>query len=190
MSISKAKEFYHILYSYATQFFLKIRLFPKVSFPIYRPSFMRQFPLSRLLSCANVSHTSASFKPTAKKSMAAIVILSEIDPGMSVFPSSKHLVSLASCCPRNDQSHGKVKSTRISSTGCYLAQLANALINSKSTLNSIWLYPVPAKSSEAILRTALHLASPCQTGNHWICPTTPYSFKFSLIIHIVHFLSL
>ena len=54
---------------------------------------------------------------------------------MSVFPSSKHLVSWAGCCPRNDQSNGKVKSTRISRAGCYLklllVQLANALINSK-----------------------------------------------------------
>lgn len=67
--------------------------------------------------------------------MTAIAILSEIGPDMSVFPSSKHLVSWAGCCPRNDQSNGKVKSTRISRAGCYLkpllVQLANALINSK-----------------------------------------------------------
>lgn len=62
-------------------------------------------------------------------------ILSEIGPDMSVFASSKHLVSWAGCCPRNDQSSGKVKSTRISRAGYYLkpllVQLANALINSK-----------------------------------------------------------
>ena len=67
--------------------------------------------------------------------MTAIAILSEIGPDMSVFPSSKHLVSWAGCCPRNDQSNGKVKSTRISRAGCYLkpllVQLANALIHSK-----------------------------------------------------------
>ena len=70
-----------------------------------------------------------------KNPMTAIAILSEIGPDMSVFPSSKHLVSWAGCCPRNDQSNGKVKSTRISRAGCYLklllVQLANALINSK-----------------------------------------------------------
>jgi transposase len=67
--------------------------------------------------------------------MTAIAILSEIGPDMSVFPSSKNLVSWAGCCPRNDQSAGKVKSTRISRAGCYLkpllVQVANALLKSK-----------------------------------------------------------
>jgi transposase len=67
--------------------------------------------------------------------MTAIAILSEIGPDMSVFPSSKNLVSWAGCCPRNDQSGGKVKSTRISRAGCYLkpllVQVANALLKSK-----------------------------------------------------------
>lgn len=70
-----------------------------------------------------------------KNPMTAIAILSEIGPDMSVFPSSKHLVSWAGCCPRNDQSNGKVKSRRISRAGCYLkpllVQIANALIKSK-----------------------------------------------------------
>ena len=67
--------------------------------------------------------------------MTAIAILSEIGPDMSVFPSSKNLVSWAGCCPRNDQSAGKVKSTRTSRAGSYLkpllVQIANALIKSK-----------------------------------------------------------
>lgn len=74
-----------------------------------------------------------------KNPMTTIAVLSEIDPDMSVFPSSKHLVSWAGCCPRNDQSNGKVKSTCISRTGCYLkpilVQVANALIKSKNILN-------------------------------------------------------
>ncbi len=53
---------------------------------------------------------------------------------MVVFPSTKHLVSWAGCCPRNDQSNGKVKSTRISRAGSYLkpilVQVANAVIKS------------------------------------------------------------
>lgn len=70
-----------------------------------------------------------------KNPMTAIAILSEIGPDMSVFPSSKNLVSWAGCCPRNDQSNHKVKSTRISRAGSYLkpllVQIANALIKSK-----------------------------------------------------------
>ena len=70
-----------------------------------------------------------------KNPMTAIASLSEIGPDMSVFPSSKHLVSWAGCCPRNDQSNQKVKSRRISRAGCYLkpllVQVANALIKSK-----------------------------------------------------------
>ena len=53
---------------------------------------------------------------------------------MSVFPSAKHLVSWAGCCPRNDQSSKKVKSTRISRAGRYLkpllVQIANSVIKS------------------------------------------------------------
>ena len=70
-----------------------------------------------------------------KNPMTAIAILSEIGPDMSVFPSSKNLVSWAGCCPRNDQSASKVKSTRISRAGCYLkpllVQIANGLLKSK-----------------------------------------------------------
>ena len=70
-----------------------------------------------------------------KNPMTAIAILSEIGLEMSVFPSSKHLVSWTGCCPRNNQSNQKVKSRRISRTDSYLkpllVQVANALIKSK-----------------------------------------------------------
>lgn len=70
-----------------------------------------------------------------KNSMTAIQILSEIGGDMSVFPTAKHLVSWAGCCPRNDQSAGKIKSTRISRAGSYfkpvLVQIASALTKSK-----------------------------------------------------------
>lgn len=66
--------------------------------------------------------------------MTAIALISEIGADMSVFPSAKHLVSWAGCCPRNDQSAKKVKSTRISRAGAYLkpllVQVANAVIKS------------------------------------------------------------
>ena len=71
-----------------------------------------------------------------KNPFTAIQILSEIGGDMSVFPTDKHLVSWAGCCPRNDQSNFKIKSTRISRAGFYLkpvlVQVANALIKSKN----------------------------------------------------------
>ena len=71
-----------------------------------------------------------------KDPFTAIRILSEIGADMSVFPSDKHLVSWAGCCPRNDLSNFKIKSTRISRAGSYLkpllVQLSNALIKSKA----------------------------------------------------------
>ena len=70
-----------------------------------------------------------------KNPMTAIQVLSEIGSDMSVFPTAKHLVSWAGCCPRNDKSDRKIKSTRISRAGSYfkpvLVQIANALIKSK-----------------------------------------------------------
>ena len=70
-----------------------------------------------------------------KNPMTAIQVLSEIGGDMSVFPTAKNLVSWAGCCPRNDQSNRKIKSTRISRAGSYfkpvLVQVANALIKSK-----------------------------------------------------------
>ena len=66
--------------------------------------------------------------------LTAISVISEIGADMSAFPTSKHLVSWAGCCPRNDKSNLKVKSTRISKAGTYLkpllVQVANAVIHS------------------------------------------------------------
>ena len=68
--------------------------------------------------------------------MTAISLIAEIGADMSVFPTAKHLCSWAGCCPRNDQSGGKVKSTRISRAGAFLkpllVQVANALVCSKT----------------------------------------------------------
>jgi len=66
--------------------------------------------------------------------MTAIAVISEIGVDMSVFPTAKHLSSWAGCCPRNDQSGGKRKSSRISRAGVYLkpllVQVANAVVKS------------------------------------------------------------
>lgn len=48
-----------------------------------------------------------------KNPLTAIQVLSEIGCDMSVFPTAKNLVSWAGCCPRNDQSNRKIKSTGI-----------------------------------------------------------------------------
>ena len=70
-----------------------------------------------------------------KNPLTAIQVLSEIGGDISVFPTAKNLVSWAGCCPRNDQSNQKIKSTSISRAGSYfkqvLVQVANALIKSK-----------------------------------------------------------
>ena len=67
-----------------------------------------------------------------KNPLTAIQVLSEIGADISVFPTAKNLVSWTGCCPRNDQSNHKIKSTRISRAGSYfkpvLVQVANALI--------------------------------------------------------------
>ncbi len=66
--------------------------------------------------------------------MTAVAVLSEIGADMSVFKTAKNLCSWAGCCPRNDQSGGKRKSTRISRAGVYLkpllVQVANAVVKS------------------------------------------------------------
>ncbi len=70
-----------------------------------------------------------------KNPLTAIQVFFEIGGDMSVFPTAKNLVSRAGCCPRNDQSSFKIKSTRISRAGSYLkpvlVQIANALIKSR-----------------------------------------------------------
>jgi len=45
--------------------------------------------------------------------LAARVLLAEIGTDMSRFPTSGHLISWAGLCPRNDQSAGKRRSTRM-----------------------------------------------------------------------------
>lgn len=73
-----------------------------------------------------------------KNPMTAIQVLSEIGGNMSVFPTAKHLVSRAGCCPHNDKSDRKIKCTRTSRAGFHfkpvLVQVAKALLKSKKHL--------------------------------------------------------
>lgn len=52
--------------------------------------------------------------------VVAHVILSEIGADMSRFPTAGHLISWAGLCPRNDQSAGKRRSTRVRKSGTWL----------------------------------------------------------------------
>lgn len=57
------------------------------------------------------------------ESVAAAAILSEIGGDMTRFPSAGHLVSWATLCPRNDESAGKRRSTRVRPGGTWLKPL-------------------------------------------------------------------
>jgi hypothetical protein len=61
--------------------------------------------------------------PGISTKFSAIRILAEIGADMSVFETSKHLVSWAGLCPQNNESGGKKKTTRIARAGAYLKPL-------------------------------------------------------------------
>ena len=122
--------------------------------------------------------------------MTAITILSEIGDDMTVFPSAKNLCSWAGCCPRNDQSGRKVKSTRISRAGTFLkpllVQVANALVKSKSHTEFVERYRrIKARRGHkkaiiAICRMILTAIWNILKNN---VPYTPNGFKQKLPTH-------
>jgi len=70
------------------------------------------------------------------RAFSAIFTIGEIGVDMSVFETSRHLCSWAGLAPQNDNSAGKMKTTRISRAGAYikplLVQCANAAIRCKN----------------------------------------------------------
>jgi len=52
--------------------------------------------------------------------LVALTIIAEIGTDMSKFPTADHLVSWAGLCPRNDESAGKRRSTRLRKGGAWL----------------------------------------------------------------------
>ena len=62
--------------------------------------------VSPFTAALDLIHTVPGFD---KNPMTAITVIAEIGVDMSVFPSAKNLVSWAGCCPRNDQSGGKIQ---------------------------------------------------------------------------------
>jgi transposase len=68
-----------------------------------------------------VEHISAQMPGISM--LSAALLISEIGADMSVFETSKHLVSWAGLAPTNNQSAGKKKSVRISKAGQFLKPL-------------------------------------------------------------------
>ena len=68
------------------------------------------------------------------KGYSAVAVIAEIGTDMSVFPTAKHLCSLAGLAPQCNESGGKKKSSRVSKAGAYikplLIQCSNAVVTS------------------------------------------------------------
>jgi transposase len=83
------------------------------------------------------------------KALAAQVIVSEIGIDMSRFPSDGHLVSWAGICPRNDESAGKRRSTRLRKGAPWLkttlVQCAWSAVRQKDTYLRSQFYHIRAR---------------------------------------------
>jgi transposase len=101
--------------------------------------------------------------------VAASVILSEIGFDMSRFPTPAHLVSWAGLCPRNDESAGKRRSTRLRHGAPWLktllVQSAWAAVRAKATYPQALFHKLKARRGPkkaivavaASMLTAIHV---------------------------------
>jgi transposase len=93
------------------------------------------------------------------KALAARTILSEIGTDMSRFPTSGHLISWACICPRNDESAGKRRSSRVRKGSPWLkttlVQCAWAATRTKGTYLQAQFHRIRARRGpKAILAVA------------------------------------
>jgi transposase len=83
------------------------------------------------------------------KNLGAQVIVSEIGIDMSRFPSDAHLISWAGICPRNDESAGKRRSTRLRKGAPWLkttlVQCAWAAVKKKDSYLQAQFYRIRAR---------------------------------------------
>src|ERR671938_412952 len=81
--------------------------------------------------------------------LAAEVIVSEIGVDMSRFPTAGHLLSWAGLCPRNDESAGKRRSTRLRPGAPWLkttlVQCAWAAVRAKATYSQALFHKLKAR---------------------------------------------
>jgi transposase len=109
--------------------------------------------------------------------LAAEVIVSEVGLDMTRFPSDRHLLSWACLCPRNDESAGKRRSTRIRKGARWLKatliQCARAAVRKKGRYLSALYHRVRGRRGDkkAIVAVA---ASILQAAYHMLKTGTPY----------------
>jgi transposase len=109
--------------------------------------------------------------------IAAHVIVAEIGTDMSRFPTAAHLVSWAGLCPRNDESAGKRRSTRVRKSGTWLkttlVTAAWAAVRTKDTYLRSQFLRLKARRGpkKAILAVA---ASMITAAYHMLREDVPY----------------